>query len=244
MLPLVLYDLPSRLPGNSWSFNPAKPRFVLSYKNLPFNTVWVEYPDIAPKMKEIGASPDKRLDGSELYTVPVLSDPNTGALITDSWTIAVYLDETYPEKLVFPKGSGGLIRSFDSAVGVLMSASLGFSLLRVSEILNERSQEYFVTTREAFLGGKVDEWSPEGPKRDAHWKAIEQKLYGSAKIWYEEAEGKWVMGDTFSYADIILAVYSLWFKKVYRDDECITKIAEVGYGNLCMYRIVGMLHDL
>ncbi|KAF8131582.1 hypothetical protein EV363DRAFT_1330442 [Boletus edulis] len=219
MLPLVLYDLPSRLPGNSWSFNTAKPRFVLSYKNLPFNTVWVEYPDIAPMMKEIGASPDKRRDGSEQYTVPVLSDPNTGALITDSWTIAVYLDETYPEKPVFPKGSRGLIRSFDTAVGVLMSASFGFSILRVSEILNERSQEYFVTTREALLGEKVDEWSPEGPKRDAHWEAIEKKLYGSAKIWYEETGGKWVMGDTFSYADIILAVYSLWFKRIYRDDE-------------------------
>ncbi|KAF8131631.1 hypothetical protein EV363DRAFT_1483139 [Boletus edulis] len=61
-------------------------------------------------MKEIGASPNKRPYGSEVYTLPVLSDPNTGAFITDSWATAVYLDETYPEKPVFPKGSRGLIR--------------------------------------------------------------------------------------------------------------------------------------
>ncbi|KAF8140644.1 hypothetical protein EV363DRAFT_1313018 [Boletus edulis] len=131
ILPLVLYDIPSELPGNSWSPNPAKPRFVLSYKKPPFDTVFV---DIALKMKEIGASPNKRPDGSKVYTLPVLSDPNTGALITDSWAIAVYLDETYLEKPVFPnRGSKGLIRSFGSAVGALLRASLGFNLLRSSQ---------------------------------------------------------------------------------------------------------------
>ncbi|KAF8435668.1 hypothetical protein L210DRAFT_3550311 [Boletus edulis BED1] len=208
MLPLVLYDILTKLPGNSCSPNPAKSRFVLSYKNLPFDTVFVEYCDIAPKMKEIGASPNKR-DGSTVYTLPVLSDPNTGALITDSWAIAVYLDETYPEKPVFPKGSRGLIRSFDSAVGALLGPSFGFALLRSSQILNERGQKFFINSREAFFG----------EKRDAHWEALEQKYYGSAKLWYEEIEGEWVMGDTFSYADIIFAAHSFWLKKVCRDDE-------------------------
>ncbi|KAF8119248.1 hypothetical protein EV363DRAFT_1387447 [Boletus edulis] len=218
MLPLVLYDILTKLPGNSCSPNPAKSRFVLSHKKLPFDTVFVEYCDIAPKMKEIGASPNKR-DGSTVYTLPVLSDPNTGALITDSWAIAVYLDETYPEKPVFPKGSRGLIRSFDSAVGALLGPSFGFTLLRSSQILNEHGQKFFINSREAFFGEKVDEWSPEGPKRDAHWEALEQKYYGSAKLWYEEIEGEWVMGDTFSYADIIFAAHSFWLKKVCRDDE-------------------------
>ena len=236
MLPLVLYDIPSKLPGNRWSPNPAKPRcgrtapvvlclfnersrFVLGYKDLPFETVWVEFPDIAPKFKEIGASPLKRPDGTEQYTVPVLSDPNTGALITDSWVIAEYLDKTYPEKPIFPDGSKGLISAFDSALEALGGASFRFSLLRTSQILNERSQEYFITTREVALGDKVDEWSPEGPQRDAHWEIIEKQYYDSAKRWYDKVEGKWVMGDTFSYADIILAARSLWFKRVYLDDE-------------------------
>ncbi|KAI9569473.1 hypothetical protein HD554DRAFT_2171266 [Boletus coccyginus] len=65
MLPLVLYDTPSKLPGTRWSPNHARPRFVLDYKNLAKETVWVEYPDIAPKLKEISASPNKRLDHRE-----------------------------------------------------------------------------------------------------------------------------------------------------------------------------------
>ncbi|KAF8433566.1 hypothetical protein L210DRAFT_3556483 [Boletus edulis BED1] len=128
---------------------PERCRFVLSYKKPPFDTVFV---DIALKMKEIGASPNKRPDGSKVYTLPVLSDPNTGALITDSWAIAVYLDETYPEKPVFLKGSRGRIRSFDSVVGALLRASLGFNLLRSSHILNERSQEPFTTAKEERKG--------------------------------------------------------------------------------------------
>ena len=237
MLPLVLYDIRSKLPGNSWSPNPAKPRyertapvalcpfnehfrFVLGYKNLPFETVWVEYADIASKVKEIGAPPNKRPDGSERYTVPVLSDPNTGAIITDSWVIAEYLDKTYPEKPIFPNGSKALISAFDSALDAARGDSFRFGLLRSSQILNERSRVYFIAARGADgIGGNVDEWSPEGPKRDAHWEITEKGFYNSAKKWYDLVEGKWLMGDTFSYADILLATRSFWYKKVYLEDE-------------------------
>ncbi|KAG9313121.1 hypothetical protein JVU11DRAFT_6571 [Chiua virens] len=222
MLPIILYDIPSKLPGKSWSPNPARTRFILSYKNLPFETVWVEYPDIAARLKEIGASPNTMRDGSVLYTVPVISDPNTGAIITDSWAIAEYLDKTYSEKPIFPKGSKSLITAFDTAMDTLGSTggdSWRFTILRSSQILNERSLGYFIPTREADFGAKVDEWSPEGPVRDAHWKVIERDYYGYAKRFYDRGEGKWLMGDTFSYADIILAIRSLWFKRVYREDE-------------------------
>ncbi|KIL00839.1 hypothetical protein PAXRUDRAFT_821302 [Paxillus rubicundulus Ve08.2h10] len=112
------------------------PRFVLGHKHLPFETVWVEFPNIATKMKEIGASPNKGPDGSDLYTVPVLCDPNTGALVTDSWVIAEYLDKTYPEKPIFPHNSNGLINAFYAAFSGLLQPAFKFILLRVSQILN------------------------------------------------------------------------------------------------------------
>lgn len=194
-------------------------RFILSYKKLPFDTVWVEYPDIELKLKEIGASPNKLPDGREMYSVPVLRDPNTGVIVTDSWAIAEYLEGNYAEKPVFPPGSQGLISAFDSALVTLGGDSFRFSLLRTTEILNERSLEYFIRTREAAYGEKAYEWSPEGPKRDTHWAIIEKSFYSSAKTWYDKVEGKWLMGDTFSYADIVLAVHTLFRKRVYRDDE-------------------------
>ncbi|KAF8844170.1 hypothetical protein BDN67DRAFT_963274 [Paxillus ammoniavirescens] len=180
MLPLVLYDIPSKLPGNEWSPNTAKTRFVLSYKNLPFETVWVEFPDIASKMKEIGASPNKGPDGSELYTVPVLSDPNTGALITDSSVIAEYLEQTYPEKPIFSHSSNGLINAFYAAFAGLLQPGFKFVILRLSQILNEPSAEYLIRTRQ---------------------------------------DGKWLMGDTFSYADILVACGLLCFKSIFREEE-------------------------
>ncbi|KAI6149240.1 hypothetical protein BKA82DRAFT_1007545 [Pisolithus tinctorius] len=218
MIPLILYDIPSKLEGNHWSPNTAKPRFVLGYKGLPFRVEWVEYPDIAPRMKEIGARQNKLADGRDLYTLPVLSDPNTGALITDSWDIAEYLEKTYPEKPIFSNKSKGLIRAFDTTVANLEKAAVTFRFLRVSQILNEHSVEYFITTKEALAKEKISEFSPEGPRRDEHWAIIERAME-TCKEWYDSEEGKWLMGDVFSYADILLASRLFCFKRVLHDDE-------------------------
>ncbi|KAI6038813.1 hypothetical protein EDC04DRAFT_2868204 [Pisolithus marmoratus] len=218
MIPLILYDIPSKLEGKYWSPNTTKSRFVLSYKGLPFRVEWVEFPDIAPRMQEIGARPNKLADGKEMYTLPVLSDPNTNALITDSWEIAEYLEKTYPEKPIFNNQSKGLIRAFDSAFVNIGRVAIAFAFLRVSQILNERSIEYFITTRETRLNQKISEFSPEGPKRDEHWTTL-QRAMGTCKEWYDKEGGKWLMGDVFSYADILVASGLFWFKRIMHDDE-------------------------
>ncbi|KAG1864014.1 hypothetical protein C8R48DRAFT_602270 [Suillus tomentosus] len=212
MQPLVLYDIVSKLPGNNWSSNPAKPRFVLSYKDLPFVTLWVEYSDIPIAMKAIGAKPNKRPDGSDVYTVPVLSDPNTGALITDSLEIASYLDKTYPEKLVFPNNSEPLIRAFDSAISSLLRPAVKFIYARCTEILSPASAEFFTKARSVYVP------LPWDVSRDTDWELLE-KGYNTLYEWYQKTDGKWIMGDTFSHADIIVACDLLWYKRVLEEDE-------------------------
>ncbi|KAI5980958.1 hypothetical protein EDC04DRAFT_2853510 [Pisolithus marmoratus] len=169
-------------------------------------------------MKAIGARQNKSLDGREMYTLPVLNDPNTGVLVTDSWEIAEYLEKTYPDNPIFCNKSKGLIRASDNASIGLMWAALKFPIFRACEILNERSAEYYILTREVKFKEKFTEFSPEGPKRDEHWVAIERALE-TYKEWYDEEEGKWMMGDTFSYADILTASWLFWFKRVLHDDE-------------------------
>ena len=192
---------------------------MLGYKGLPFEVEWVEYPDIAPKMKELGAAPGElTADGTEKYTLPVLRDPNTGAIITDSWEIAVYLDNTYPEKPVFPEGTKGLISAFATMLSDQIEPAKKFPVLRSKEALNERSAEYFLTTRQIHFNQKIEEWSPEGPEREKHWSIVEKAL-AACKAVYDKTEGKWLMGNTFSYADILVASRLLWFKRVLRDDE-------------------------
>ena len=162
-------------------------------------------------MKEIGASPSKRPDGTEKYTLPVLRDPNTGALVTDSFDIATYLDNTYPEKPVFPRDTQSLIHAFDTVYIDLIRPAIKFLSLRAKEILKERSVEYFVTTREQNFNQELAEFSPEGPERDQHWAALE-KVFAAAKMWYDKSGGKWIMRDTFCYGDIITATNLLWLR--------------------------------
>ncbi|KAG2116866.1 hypothetical protein BD769DRAFT_1056525 [Suillus cothurnatus] len=212
MLPLVLYDILSELPANNWSPNPAKPRFILSYKDLPFVTLWVEYSDIPIAMKAVGARPNKRQDGSDVYTVPVLSDPNTGALITDSLEIASYLEKTYPEKPIFPNNSEPLIRAFDSAHLSLIRPAVKSIFVRSTEILNPASAKFFIGAR------SIDVPLPWDTRYDEDWDLLE-KGYNTAYELYQKTDGKWIIGNTFSYADIILACYLLWYKRVLKEDE-------------------------
>jgi glutathione S-transferase len=214
MQPLVLYDILSELPGNNWSANPAKPRFVLSYKEIPFVTLWVEYSDIPIAMKSIGAKLNKRPDGSDVYTVPVLSDPNTGALITDSYEIACYLEKTYPEKPIFPNNSESMIRAFDSAYMDLILPAIKSMFIRCTEILSPASAKFFIEARSIAVP------LPWDATYDEDWELLE-KGYNTAYEWYQKTDGKWIMGNTFSYADIIVACWLLGFKRVLKADEWV-----------------------
>ena len=169
-------------------------------------------------MKEIGAAPSKRSDGSAIYTLPVLRDPNTSAVITDSFDIAVYLDNTYPEKPVLPKDAKGLISAFETAFYYQLMPAYLFFVMRGVEILKKPSADFYITTREKAFNKKFAEFSPVGPERDQHW-AIVEKALASVKTWYDKTEGKWLMGKTFSHADIVIATAILWFKKVLHEDE-------------------------
>ena len=178
----------------------------------------MEYPDIAPRMKEIGAAPNKRSDGSVIYTLPVLRDPNTSAVITDSFDIAVYLDNTYPEKPVLPEDAKGLISVIETALYYQFMLAYPFLVMRGVEILKKPSADFYTTTREKAFNKKLAEFSPVGPERDQHWVITERTL-ATVKTWYDKTEGKWLMGKTFSHADIIVATGIFCLKKVLHEDE-------------------------
>ncbi|KAG2147449.1 uncharacterized protein EDB93DRAFT_415232 [Suillus bovinus] len=214
MQSLVLYDILSELPGNNWSPNPAKPRFVLSYKDLPFVTIWVEYSDISIAMKAIGSKPHKRPDGSDVYTSPVLIDPNTGAIISNSFEIVSYLEKTYPEKPIFPHNSEPLIRAFESAYLRLLQPSFNFLFARAAEILRPASAKFFTKVR------SMDVPLPWDENWDANWALLE-KGHNTLYEWYQKSDGKWIMGDTFSFADIMVACWLLAYKRVLKEDEWV-----------------------
>jgi len=128
--PIVLYDFDGNAsPHKAWNPNTWKARycFILPYaphgvyilsrlalnmKGVKYVTEWLEYPDVEPVTKKLGVPPNgKRPDGSDLYTLPVIVDPNAGAAIVDSERIAEYLEKQYPNAqgpVLFPPGTKGL----------------------------------------------------------------------------------------------------------------------------------------
>jgi glutathione S-transferase len=106
--PLIFYDISSPLEPRSYAPNPSKSRLALSFKRVPFKTTWVDIPDIPTVRKGLGCPAVRKLDdGSDYYTLPMLEDPATGRVIGDSFDIAEYLEDTFPE-------SGGCLFPADS----------------------------------------------------------------------------------------------------------------------------------
>ena len=191
----------------------------MNYKGLKYRTEWVEYPDIEAVCKKIGARPtEKKADGSDAYTLPVLYDPRTQRTVSDSWAIARYLDHAYPDTpRVFPAGSVALQKAWQMLVGptVLMPV-LHIQLPHICGILPPRSAEYFRRTREVAFGKKLEEVPSEGD-----WVKLEEGL-GRVKTCLEEnGEGKdmLVMGDQITYADFILAGIFIWVRKTMGEES-------------------------
>jgi glutathione S-transferase len=96
--PLVLYDISSPLQPRSYAPNPSKARLTLSFKRVPFKTIWVDIVDINDVRKGLDCPATRKLDdGSDYYTLPMLQDPNSGKVIGDSFDIANYLEDTFPD---------------------------------------------------------------------------------------------------------------------------------------------------
>lgn len=193
------------------------PRLALNIKGLPYKTVWVEYPDIEPLCKKIGAKPTEVVAGVPRYTLPVIHDPTHNAVIANSIDIARYLEAMYPDTTpLFPGGLHGLHEAFQDAHQRIALRGIYHIMLPVTHTkLNPVSEVYFRRTREAKFGKKLEEFSPLGPQRDAHWAQVEEG-HGVADGWLSKNEkGTYVMGETMSYADVTIAAYLLWVKAIF-----------------------------
>lgn len=113
----------------------------------------MDYPDIEPTLREIGAKPTGTWPGSEqpFYSLPVildsshLVDGNTPTVVSDSWAIAEYLDNVYPIPVkVIPDGMKALLWTFQNRIHTdLYLKSLAIILVpQVPSFLNDASHEH------------------------------------------------------------------------------------------------------
>ncbi|KAG4431911.1 hypothetical protein IFR05_012610 [Cadophora sp. M221] len=115
--PLTFYDISSPLQPRSYAPNPSKARLALSLKGIPFKTTWVDILDISDIRKSLNCPATRKFDdGSDFYTLPMLKDNASGRVIGDSFDIANYLEEMYPDLggRLFPPNSTGTGMDYES----------------------------------------------------------------------------------------------------------------------------------
>ncbi|KAJ7160331.1 hypothetical protein C8R46DRAFT_1001546 [Mycena filopes] len=216
---IVLYDIPCTLGSQTWSGNVWKTRYALNFKGLSYRTEWVEYPDIADLCKKLGAPPtNDKDDGRPAYTLPVIHDLSTGAIVVESGKIAAYLDATYPDTpRLMPPGTWGLYNAWESAALALTPAVGVFAVPPSALILNPRSRVYFEATRKVLFGKPLTEVTPPADSEAyaSAWQKFKD-VYGKHDAWIRaNGEGSvYLTGDKICYADLWMAASLKWFSIV------------------------------
>lgn len=196
-------------------------RYALNYKGIPYQTEWIEYPDIEEHCKKLGMQPvDKKPDGRPHYTLPAIYDSSTGLAILDSIHIAEYLDKQYPDtpKLI-PAGTEALIHAFNYTFNSTMKAVLPLFLLNTSAGLNPVSGEYWTRTKGVMFGMSTDKVIPNEQVREEKWRVMKAE-FDLLDSWLQKnPSGPFVLGDTLSAADCALAACLFRMRIIWGEDS-------------------------
>ncbi|KAL5482554.1 hypothetical protein ACEPAI_9148 [Sanghuangporus weigelae] len=196
---LIFYDIRTLVPGLPTSSNTWRVRLVLNYKNLPYETVWCEGPDIAATCIAAGIPPlETRPDGSPRYTFPALVDlMNSGAPVrlTDSRKIIDYLETTYPstdpQRALFPPGTRGFQTLADSYFDkIIHPLAAPLVIFQMTQKQPERVRPIF--EKYAPPGKTLADANLKGKEREEAWSKLREEL---------DKLGAWAEADTFFSGD-------------------------------------------
>ena len=136
----VLYDLAAAEADRRFSPYCWRTKMALAHKGLPVETIpwrFTEKDVIAPSGQTL---------------VPVLVD--NGRWIADSWTIANYLEDTYPQAPSLFGGAAGrsLTRYYSTAADALAPPIARMLVLDIFERIHDKDRAYFRESREKRFG--------------------------------------------------------------------------------------------
>ncbi|KAK8113197.1 hypothetical protein PG984_013723 [Apiospora sp. TS-2023a] len=201
---IVLYDLACI---KNVCFSPVVwcTRLMLNYKEIPYKTIFLEFPDIEPTLKELGLAPNET---GHKYTVPAIHHVPTDTHLMGSIAIAQFLESTYADQPPVPLTSelGNEIGTrARAAIGPVLTKSL---MPREVRILSPRGQEYFRRTREAAIGRPLEELlgDEDGDEEQRRWDAVDEELRAlGGLLQTRKSEGPFVLGARPSYTDFFIA---------------------------------------
>ncbi|KAL1973928.1 hypothetical protein VTN31DRAFT_5488 [Thermomyces dupontii] len=225
------YDIAMRPPveEHCCAPNPWKARLALNVKSIPHKTTWVPLMDIPTVRKGLGLPACRKfLDGSDYYTLPIIQDSSTGAVLGDSFDIAVYLQKTYPDA-----GAGDLFPPQNLDFGF---TSPPFLQIPLSELNLKEYPEYAKFNQDVdgvfsihqqlsvqgmpFDPARAEECKAEfarragvksyydldvvGEQRDKVKESFRNTLAPLAQLFTRDSSGPFILRNRISYADIIV----------------------------------------
>lgn len=190
---MKLYELAGADPRCVFSPHCWKSRLALAHKGLEVETVPWRYAD-KDKIAFTGQG-----------LVPVLTDGGTH--VHDSWRIAEYLEETYPDRpSLFDGHTGHALARFVHAwtLNVLNPGVIGLILTDIHDVLTDDDKPYFRESREARFGRKLEEVTADRDARVAGFRASLAPLRTTL------AAQPYLSGDSPLYADYCVFASFVW----------------------------------
>ena len=191
---IELYDL---VGANNLRFSPFcwRTKAVMAYKKIPYTTVPIRFSDKA------------KLAFSGQDRVPVIKDNDK--VISDSWTIAEYLEDTYPDAKIFPGlGLKEACRFFNLYVDrTVHTALFPVVVTDIFQCVDPIDRDYFRKFREERLGMKLETAVVKRPEFRARMRAV----MGDLNL---AIAGQEYFFGTMTYADLCLFGSFKWIASV------------------------------
>src|SRR5246127_2703246 len=188
-----LYDLAGADPSLRFSPYFGRAKLALAHKGLPVETIPWRFTE-----KDVIA-----FSGSE--RVPVLIDGDK--TVPDSWAIACYLEDAYPDR---PSLFGGAAaraptRFLNSWADTVLNPSIiRFVLTDIFRVIDPKDRDYFRTSREQRFGMSIEAFCAE---REKHLPAFRQSL---TPLRTTLAAQPYLAGERPAYADYIVLGSFQW----------------------------------
>lgn len=193
---IVLYDLVGK-DDRRFSPNTWRTRLALAHKGI-----------------QTEARPTKFLDipaicGGGQKTVPVIEDGET--VVADSWVIAEYLEDTYPDRPSLFGGPGGraLTKTFQNWVLAEVYANL-FALIihDIHEHLEDSDKAYFRESREKRFGKTLEDMQAGREDKIEPFRKVLQPVRMTVR------DTPFIGGDSPLYADYLLFGALQWARVI------------------------------
>lgn len=208
---IVFYDL---LGADDRRFSPFcwRVRLALAHKGL-------QSQDVA-----VGFTEKDKVAFSGQQLVPVIVDRNQGGrVVSDSWAIACYLEDTYPQNPLFGSALGrGVTRLVNQWAVPGLTAQIGPMILSdLVQSVRPEDQPYFRQSREKRFGKSIEQVQAGRETRLPAFRATLEPVRQTV------SQQAFIGGDQPSYADYIVFSGFQWARIVcdfalLADDDPIT----------------------